>query len=196
MDRFEYVMVLVSIIVGLSIAHVLFGVGRLIDRWAGGPKLQWGWAHAFWLAYVFMWTVQFWWWEYRFSELNPTWTLGLYLFLVTYAILLFLLTVILVPHSWDGVDNLDTFFLQRRSWFYWTLAVGTCADVIDGLLKGGSSYVLDSLGASVWTLWLITAAACIVGLRSRNIRHHIVVAMAVFFTQMIQAFLDLPTLGF
>ena len=41
-DQFEYVMVLVSIIVGLSIAHVLFGVGGIIDRRAGGPGIKLG----------------------------------------------------------------------------------------------------------------------------------------------------------
>jgi hypothetical protein len=35
MDRFEYIMVLVSIVVGLGIAHLLFGVGGIIDRLTG-----------------------------------------------------------------------------------------------------------------------------------------------------------------
>ena len=32
MDQFEYVMVLVSIIVGIGVAHILLGVGGIIDR--------------------------------------------------------------------------------------------------------------------------------------------------------------------
>jgi hypothetical protein len=32
MDQFEYVMVLVSIIIGLGIAHTLLGIGGIIDR--------------------------------------------------------------------------------------------------------------------------------------------------------------------
>ena len=32
MDQFEYVMVLVSIIIGLGIAHILVGVGAIVDR--------------------------------------------------------------------------------------------------------------------------------------------------------------------
>lgn len=195
MDRFEYVMVLISIIIGLSIAHVLFGIGRLIDRLTGGA-IEVGRIHALWLGYVFMWTVQFWWWEFRFSELNPVWTQGLYLFLVTYSILLFLLSVILVPHSWDSVNDLDEFFLRRRIWFYWTLALATCADIVDGLLKGGQSYVIDDLGASVWILWLLSMAACVVGLRSKRRRLHLAAAAAVLFAQIVQMFVDTPTLGF
>lgn len=196
MDRFEYVMVLISIIIGLSIAHVLFGVGRLIDRLSEGAKIKVGWVHALWLGFVFMWTVQFWWWEFRFSELDPVWTQGLYLFLVAYSILLFLLSVILVPHSWDYVSDLDDFFLRRRTWFYWTLALTTCADIVDGLLKGGKSYVVDDLGASVWILWLVSGGACVVGLRSKRRRLHLAVAAAALFWQIVQQFVDTPTLGF
>ena len=72
MDRFNYVMVLISIIIGLNITHILFGVGGIIERRASGPKIKLGLAHSIWLAYIFIWTVQFWWWEFRFSELTLT----------------------------------------------------------------------------------------------------------------------------
>ncbi|MDX1571095.1 MAG: hypothetical protein R3200_11460 [Xanthomonadales bacterium] len=196
MDRFEYVMVLISIIVGLSIAHMLMGVAGLIDRKAEGRDIKLSWAHGLWLAYVFTWTVQFWWWEFRFSELVTEWTLGLYLFLVTYAVSLFLLAAILVPRSWQGVTDLDDFFLKRRLWYYWVLAWATMVDVVDGLLKGGWSYLVDILGWSIWLLWGTAVIALIVGLRSRQIRHHEIGAAAVFIAQLIQSFNDLATLGF
>lgn len=196
MSRFEYVMVLVSIIVGLSIAHSLLGVGRLIDRWAEGARLRWGWAYALWLGYVFIWTIQFWWWEFRFSELNPTWTMGLYLFLISYSIVLFLLAVILVPHSWDSVSDLDNFFIQRKAWFYWTLAVGNCIDLVDSYLKGGVSYIVNELGVFNGIFWLLVLVACVVGLRSERRRHHQVMAAAIFICQIVLGFVNLPTLGF
>lgn len=195
MNRFEYVMVLVSIIVGLSIAHVLLGVGRIIDRRAEGATVAWGWAYAFWLGVVFIWTLEFWWWEFRFSELVTTWTLGLYLFLVSYAIVLFLLAVILVPHSWESVADLDAFFMRRRAWFYWVLAVAGCVDVVDALLKGGMAYVHD-LGWLGWVYWPMIWVACVVGLRSENRRHHQIVAAAVLVVQVVQSFDSSPILGF
>ncbi|MEJ2535173.1 MAG: hypothetical protein P8008_06830, partial [Gammaproteobacteria bacterium] len=172
MDRFEYVMVLVSIIVGLSIAHMLVGVAGLIDRKASGREIRLSWAHSFWLGYVFLWTVQFWWWEFRFSEIVTEWTVGLYLFLVTYAITLFLIAAILVPRRWDSVKDLDEFFLERRVWFYWILLWGTLIDVVDGLLKGGSTYIIETLGWSIWPLWIAIFSAIVIGLRSRRAIHH------------------------
>jgi hypothetical protein len=53
-------MVLVSIINGLGIAHILLGVGGIMDRISGrGERLELGVAHAFWLEFCFEWMVMF-----------------------------------------------------------------------------------------------------------------------------------------
>ncbi len=188
-------MVLVSIIVGLSLGHVMLGVGGLIDRRAGGPPIKLGLAHGIWLGFVFLWSTQFWWWEFRLSEVITEWTLGLYLFLLSYALALFLLSVILVPRTWDGVTDLDEYFLQRRVWFYWAFAGTNVIDVVDGLVKGGAGYI-EGLGPSIWLLWLVSGLACVVGLRSTRLRYHEVAAAAVFVSQIAQQFNDAPRLGF
>ncbi len=150
MNRFEYVMVLISIIVGLAMAHLLDGVGGIIDRRSGkGPELKLSVAHGAWLVFTFVWLVQLWWREFRFSELHPQWTIELYLFLVTYAVALFLPAVILVPRSWGGVESLDRYFLERRAWFYSGLLAVIVLDVVDSYLKGGWQYVVHVNGP--WT---------------------------------------------
>ena len=194
MDRFEYVMVLISIIVGLAIAHMLLGVGGLIDRKAEGPELRLGWTHPVWLGYTFVWTVQFWWWEYRFSEIVEVWTMNLYLFLTAYAVSLFLLAVILVPRSWDGVDNLDEYFLNRRVWFYSVFAAGTLFDIADSFLKGGADYILG-LGAPMVLLYVLSATVVIGGIRSRNIRLHAVLGTCLFVNQLVSGYVNFDTLG-
>lgn len=45
-------------------------------------------AHAAWLGFCFAWMIMFWWWEYRFVSRMSDRTVGLYLFLVGYAITL------------------------------------------------------------------------------------------------------------
>ena len=119
MDQFEYVMVLVSIIVGLGIAHILLGIGGIIDRLSRKEDhLELSLAHASWLGFCFAWLVMFWWWEYRFSSRVADWTMGLYLFLIGYAVTLFLLQAVLVPRTWDGVTSLKEYFLERRAWYF------------------------------------------------------------------------------
>ena len=46
LDRFEYVMVLVSIIIGLGLTHLLQGIGGIIDRRSGhGQPIRMSLAH-------------------------------------------------------------------------------------------------------------------------------------------------------
>lgn len=137
MDQFEYVMVLVSIIIGLGVAHVLLGLGRIVDRLAGHTRsLRLSAAYFSWLGVVFVWTLLFWWWEYRFADFVTDWTVGLYFFLVTYAMVLFLMAAVLVPRSWDQVDDLADYFLERRVWFYSLMLFANGLDVLDSFLKG------------------------------------------------------------
>lgn len=196
MNEFEYVMVLVSIITGLGIAHVLIGFGGLVDKLTSRePKVVLGWAHSVWLARVFFWMVMFWWWEFRFADLAMEWTVGLYLFLVGYAVILFLLAVILVPRSWDGVDNLNEFFIERRAWFYLLLLAVTVMDFIDAYIKGGWEYIVDT-GPWVWAYFLATIPAVLIGLRSKNPRHHALMGSAFLLNELGIAFGTLSNLGF
>lgn len=195
MNRFEYIMVLVSIIVGLGITHILLGVGAILDRMSvPGTAFRPSLAHSSWLGFVFTWMILFWWWEYRFAELQPGWNVSLYFFLVLYGVILFLLAVVLVPRSWDQVVDLDEYLIQRRFSFYSLLFAATVLDVVDSYLKGGWSYVADN-GPWVWLFWLITVPVCIVGMRSTLPRHHAAMALTFWIWQIAVGFEALPTLG-
>src|SRR5438874_10901007 len=108
--------------------------------------------------------VSFWWWEFRLLLLLKTWTLGHYFFIVSYAVLLFLMAVILIPSDWGTTESLDQYFLSKRRWFYPVYLLAAIADVIDSLFKGGWSYLR---GVGLMDLAFSAAAylICIVGLR-------------------------------
>ena len=105
------------------------------------PALRLSWAHATWLLTLFVWMVSFWWWEFRLLALLKSWTLAHYFFIITYAVLLFLLAVLLLPRDWATTDNLDDYFLSKRRWFYPLYLIATFADIVDAWLKGGWPYV-------------------------------------------------------
>ena len=195
MDQFEYVMVLVSIIVGLGIAHVLLGIGGIIDRLARkDDRLELSLAHAAWLGSCFLWLVLFWWWEYRLSTTVADWTMGLYLFLTLYAVTIFLLQVVLIPRSWDGVFSLKEYFLQRRVWFYSLLGFATFMDTVDSYLLGGFQYILDTgyvgMGISIATIPMV-----IIGITATNIRVHNIMATIYFGWQILVSFGHLEILS-
>ena len=188
MDQFEYVMVLVSIIVGLGIAHILLGVGGIIDRLSRKQDgLELSLAHASWLVFCFAWLVMFWWWEYRFSTRVEDWTMGLYLFLIGYAVTLFLLQSVLVPRTWDGVTSLKDYFLERRRWFYGLLMFATILDQFDGYLKGGFEYILQT-GVVNLVFVALTIPVVIIGIRTTNMRTHNIMATIFVAYQVVIGF--------
>lgn len=188
MDQFEYVMVLVSIIVGLGIAHILLGIGGIIDRQSRKEgRLELSLAHAAWLGFCFAWLVMFWWWEYRFSTRVADWTMGLYLFLICYAVTLFLLQAVLVPRTWDGVTSLKEYFLERRVWFYSFLLFITILDQFDSYLKGGFEYILQT-GVFNLTFAAATIPVVVIGIRTTNMRVHNIMATIFFGWQVLIGF--------
>ena len=188
MDQFEYVMVLVSIIIGLGITRILVGVGGIIDRQSrNNDRLELSLAHASWLGYCFLWLVLFWWWEFRFSIRVSDWTLGLYLFLICYAVTLFLIQAVLVPRTWDGVTSLKDYFLERRLWFYSLLLFATILDQIDSYLKGGFEYLLDT-GPINLAFAAVTLPVVIIGIRTANLRFHNIVATVFLGWQVLLGF--------
>ncbi len=188
MDQFEYIMVLVSIIVGLGIAHILLGIGGIIDRLSRkNDRLELSLAHAAWLAFCFLWLVMFWWWEYRFSTRVSDWTMGLYLFLICYAVALFLFQALLVPRTWDGVTSLKEYFLERRAWFYSLLAFVTMLDLFDSYLKGGFEYILET-GYFAMAFPVATIPVVIIGIRTANIRIHNIMATIFLGWQVLIGF--------
>jgi len=197
MDQFEYVMVLVSIIIGLGITHVLFGISGVVDRLSRRKAdLELSIAHAAWLGYCLAWMVMFWWWEYRFVSRVADWTVGLYLFLVIYSITLFLMSAILVPRSWDGVQSLKEYFLERRAWFYSLFLLATILDFFDAYLKGGMGYIINEQGIFIWAYWLASIPVAFVGIRSARPRVHNVMGVLFLIVQVLLAFEVTPTLRF
>src|SRR5690348_14362121 len=65
MDQFFHIRMLVSMIVSLSMAHLLKGVAKIIEH----PKRkEIYWVHLLWVFYMFIQIIDFWWWEFRLKR--------------------------------------------------------------------------------------------------------------------------------
>lgn len=124
------------------------------------------------------------------------WTIGVYFFLVMYAVVLFLIAVILVPRTWDGVTDLGEFFLRRRVWFYSLCIVGDLLDVLDSWLKGGVDYIVNETGPWVIVYWLAAIALSAIGIRARSLRYHATAGVILLLLDLAASVGSLPRLGF
>jgi len=135
MDQFDYLSVLVSIITGLGITHLLTGLGRFL----GGPESpRVFWVHVIWSANIILYQAFFWWFTFKWAD-HTTWTFGLFLFVLAYAILLYLLAVILYPVELPPAFDFRAHFHRRRRWFFYLLSFIAVVDVFDTILKGSEN---------------------------------------------------------
>ena len=172
MEMFNYVMVLASVIIGLGIAHLLQGVGGIVQH-PRREKIYW--VHLLWVAVIFLRAIFWWWFEFRLSQ-TPQWTFTLYLFVIGYAVLIYLLCALLFPRDLEGYDGFKDYFYSRRPWFFGLLLAGQAVDVADTLLKGLSHF--RSLGPSYGVGIVILSVLLLIAMRTRSERYH--AAFAIF----------------
>lgn len=113
MSQFEYIGVLVSVVTVLGVVHLLSGVARFIST-----KGRWSpyWVHLLWTWNVFHYLIFFWWFVWRWSAITE-WRLPLYLFILLYAVVLYLLCAVLFPSGEEQTDFREIYFQNRRSFF-------------------------------------------------------------------------------
>ena len=162
MQSLEHVMVLISIVIGLALTHVLSALGSAFHRSRGnGEPIRLEAIYLLWVGFVLIWMLQFWWWELGFQDIamNPY---DLYVFSISYAICLFLLSVILVPHRMIGVVDSYEYFMAGRRWFFGVLIAVQGLDLVDTYLKGADW----GLGAGNLGPAGVYLGACVIGLVS------------------------------
>ncbi len=121
MSPFEYVIVLVSIIMGLGITLVLTGIAQLIRE---EKSVKVFWPYLIWIGLVFVLHIHEWWITYQLKS-TVAWKLPTFLFIILYPILLFILANLLFPDSWDK-NNRDMgqfYFSIYRKFFGCAIAL-------------------------------------------------------------------------
>ena len=131
-DMFPHVRIVMGMVVGLGITRLLMGVAGLVQH-PGRAKISS--LHLLWALSILIELVFFWWWEFALFEVQD-WTIGLFFFIILYAVTLFLLAALLFPDSLAEYDGYEDFFLKRRHWFYSLFAATFALDIVDTIIKG------------------------------------------------------------
>lgn len=192
MSGFEYAMVLVSIIIGLGVTHILTSLGSAVHRLRGhGKPLRLEFNYLVWIGFIFGWLVQFWWFEFKWATLGTEVDFRLYSFLVLYAVSLFMVAVILVPHRLEVVDDSWEYFLSIRPWFFGGLLVLSVIDLVDTFMKGWEWGIRESY---LW-YWLAVVACGVIGLFSTRRRVHLAMGLVLVIWSNALTFYEQFVLG-
>jgi hypothetical protein len=190
MDMFEYVMVMVSIIVGLAMAHLLQGLVEISQR-PRPMKLRS--IHLVWSAYVLITTAFWWWFQFKLQALTPVWTFHAYLFVLFFAGLLYVQAALLFPRNLGPDVDLDAFFYDHRGWFFGTTALYFLVDLADSWMKGSDHFA--SLGVEYVIVSCLQFALCFVAIWTRNKVFHWIFGLIALLSQIEWAFRQFGTVG-
>lgn len=174
MTPFEYVIVLVSIILGLGITTILTGVAELIKHPPAGKLYP---PYLIWIVLVFMLHIHDWWESYQLKSIEE-WRLPMFLFIILYPIALYILAHLLFPAEIKkGIDTKD-FFLNNFSRMF------ICAIVMDVIGIFHNVVILRiSLLDQMFQLVLLVILLTMVALKNKNnIAHHIIAILFLLMT--------------
>ena len=131
MTPFEYVSVLISIILGLGISQLVTGIADIVHQW---ERVKLYWPHMLWIGFIFFLHIQEWWTLYELRTLT-SWKLHTFLFTILYPINLFILARILFPFGTmdQGTDFKEFYFQNFRRIFVWAI-ISVALSITDNLL--------------------------------------------------------------
>jgi hypothetical protein len=163
---FDYLAILISVILGLALTHLLMGVSRLIQL---RHHVRIYWVQLAWTFNVIIYVLALWWGMFWWKHLQ-VWTVQEFFFLTLYTIVVFLLASMLFPHECsEGLDCEEHFF-RNKSWFFGIQLLASLFDIPETLFK---SY--DGLRGVPREYYVFIAALLlidVVGLRSSNRKVH------------------------
>ena len=127
---FEYVSVLISIVLGLGITQIVTGIADLIHRW---EKIKLYWPHLLWIVLVFFLHLQEWWLLFDLRHVSE-WRLPTFFVTILYPINLFILARILFPSDQTTETDLRAFYLGNYRKFFLLIAVLAFISVVENIL--------------------------------------------------------------
>jgi len=173
MTPFEYITVLISIILGLGITQIVTGVADIIHQW---DRMRIYWPHAIWILLVFVMHIHEWWYTYDLKK-HESWYLISFLFTIIYPIMLFVLARILFPFgAMDNETDFKVFYFNNyRKFFLMVTLLATLAILQDVLLEG---YPIQD---QILKLIILFSLATLAWKKITNETLHKVVALLLLF---------------
>lgn len=177
MAAFDYLMVLLSIVIGLAITAVLSGFARLIEN---RERVRFYWLPIFWALWLFVISVQHWWAKFEFHSVTE-WHFNAFVVALLTPVDLFLLSSIVLPQ----VQTMP--LIDMRKWYYenrqWFFGLGACLPLLsyleEFLFRGRLSVNLNDAGL------MLGLAFFIGGLITANPRIHNIIAVLMAIVTIV-----------
>ena len=169
---FEYLGVLLSIILGLALAHILFAVAHIIQK---RHTVRPYWVQIVWAVNVLLFVLAVWWGMFWWRQLAE-WHFEEFVFLIGYAIVLFMFAAVLFPIHFPESLDCESYFFSNRKWFFGLFALALLFDVPETLAKQTAG--LRSVPAQYMVFIPFALALAVTGFLTTNRRAHALISLA------------------
>ena len=132
MTEFEYLAVFISIILGLGVTHLLLGLGHMIHH---RSQIVVDRTHLLWTATTFLILVLNWWVFFQWQTFE-VWTFDVFLLAIIWAVLIYLMVVVLFPPGVAVNESYGEVFEQNRRWFLCFWVAATSVDIGFTAIRG------------------------------------------------------------
>ncbi len=164
MDAFDYLSVLISIILGLGITQILSGLGRLLNVRA---RVRWYGPAVAWAALLLLIHVQTWWAMFGLRT-QATWSFGAFLIVLSLPIFLYLMAALALPDAGgEAPIDLKANYYAHARWFFGLALLVVLASLLRPVVLG-HAFRLDA----DHLIQLVFFAGCAGALLTRRPRYH------------------------
>ena len=155
-ESFNYLSVLLAVVLGLAITQVLLGFRGLILTRA---KVKLYYPTLIWAGLMLLWAIQAWWANFSMRT-QANWTFGALLVIILEAISVYMAAALVLPDSTGGsiIDLRDQYF-AHKSWFFGALLAFLVFSVAKDLALHGHLPDRMNLAFHVFGGLMVTVAA-------------------------------------
>ena len=171
MTPFEHLSVLISIVLGLGMAHLLWAFHRVVEA---RERVHLYWLSLVWVALIFIAQVEWWWSSYSLQNEVKNWTFFYFLFVLSSPVTLYLAAAFTLPEIEKGVTyDLKTYYFHTKRWLFTMVALGPALDAVRRGIDAGSFRDFGSVSNAVSAVMVGSLAF------SDNELHHAIVTLIV-----------------
>lgn len=132
MSSFEFISILMSIIIGLGVTNLLAGAGRAFYRRRQNPMDE---VHIVLTIATLLVLVLNWWVVFKWNN-EAVWSFDKFLVLIVWTIALYMLTIFLYPPDLSEEEEHRNRFEQNRTGYYSTFIAFCLLDIAQTAIRG------------------------------------------------------------
>lgn len=179
---FEYVSILISIILGLGITQLLSSYSDLLYNY---KKVKFYWPHTLWILFILFLHIQDWFITYQLRN-KPVWYLGELMFVLLYPITLFIISKMLVPNNANEEKlNMKMFYESQFPIIFFLVCISALISVLFNVILLDKSVMEQGL-----VLFLIAVLAYISYFKVQNNTVHKIIALLISLSSILSIIVE------